>query len=489
MKRTAATIAVLMVIAAVIVLAARPGGRSDASSRATSLQRVATAELKPADFSITLPVEGVLGAAKSVPILNLVQDTQVVWVLNDGVTVKAGDVVMKLNPADVKKNFDRLQNDVAEAEDRVRQEQATSEKQVQNARTSLAKAEESLRLAVVQAQEGVEKAQAEVNFLEKEVDVAQGQFDKRKRLLEERLLPITEVERAEDELRDKRFTLEAARKTLERAQVDASTTKRLREMDVQTAKIGLAEAEANLAISVAGANRDLAQKQSDLQDERERMDSMEVKAPVGGMLLLGNSYQEWNRPLRVGDRLWEGQNLANIVDPKGMTLSCDINEADIDLVKVGQEAQVRVPAIGSTTLTGKLKSLDSLARQRDPFEGGAAGGNAFPAMIELAWSNPKLRPGMGATVDIVLERVKKGISAPLECLFLKGDGYIVYRAEGDVFREVPVKVLKRNNTVAAIEGRDGATMRKGPSTGLRAGDKVARERPPEALVALSGRER
>lgn len=475
MKRTAAIILVAaVVIGGAVALAARLGRKSDRSDRSALLQQIATAEVKAADFYIALPVQGDLEAARSVPIVSISQgETQIVSVFPDGVQVKAGDVVMRLNAAQMKKNVDRLQNETAEAEDKVKQQEAQAQKQVQNARSSLAKAKEALRLAIVEAQAGIEKSQAEVSFLEKELDVAQGQLDKRKRLLEERLLPITEVESAEDELRDKQFALETARRTLERAQVDANTTQHLREMDVQTAEIELAQAEANLVTSVAIARRELAQRQSDLAEAQEQLDNMEVKAPVSGMLLLDQTWEDGMRPLRVGDQVWEGQRIANIIDPSEMRLNCDISEADIELVKVGQTAQVRVAAIGSETLIGRVQSVDNLARERSPWEGGAAGSKAFSAVIQLVSKDRRLRPGMGGAVDILLERVREGLAAPLEALFLKGGGYVIYKAEGDGWRETPVKVLKRNNELAAVQGQ------------LTKGDRVARERPPEAVVFAS----
>jgi HlyD family secretion protein len=482
-KRTAAIIAGgVVVIAGMIALAARPGRRSDLSGRpalsgvegSALLQHIATVEVRAADFYLALPVQGDLEAARSAPIVNSgLGETQIVFVLPDGVRVKAGDVVMRLNAAEIKKNVDRLQNDAAEAEDRIKQQEAQAQKQVQNARSSLVKAGEGLRLALVEAQAGIEKAQAEVSFLEKELEVAQGQLDKRRRLLEERLLPITEVESAEDEVRDKKFALETARRTLERAQVDADTTRHLREMDVQTAEIELAQAEANLVTSVAIARRELAQRQSDLAEAREQLDSMEVKAPVSGMLLLDQTWEDGMRPLRVGDQVWEGQRIANIIDPSEMRLSCHISEADIELVKVGQTAQVRVAAIGSGTLLARVQSVDNLARERSPWEGGAAGGKAFSAVIELLSPDRRLRPGMGGTVDILLERVREGLAVPLECLFPKSGGYVIYQAEGNGWRETPVKVLKRNNELAAVHGQ------------LKKGDKVARERPPETAVHRS----
>ena len=117
MKRTAAIILVAaVVIGGAVALAARLGRKSDRSDRSALLQQIATAEVKAADFYIALPVQGDLEAARSVPIVSISQgETQIVSVFPDGVQVKAGDVVMRLNAAQMKKNVDRLQNETAEA--------------------------------------------------------------------------------------------------------------------------------------------------------------------------------------------------------------------------------------------------------------------------------------------------------------------------------------------------------------------------------------
>jgi multidrug resistance efflux pump len=461
-----------LVAAAVLLFAAWPrGDQSGALERGTQ-----TALATAADFYITLPIEGVVEAARAAPIVSLVDDTEVVSVQTDGVHVEAGEVVMKLNPADARKEVDRLEDEVAEAEENARKSRAEGEKHVQNARSGLEKREEALELARVQSKAAVEKSQAEVAFLEKELDVARGQLEKRKRLFEERLLAITEVEAAEDDVRAKQFSLEAAKRSLERAESDAKTTTGLREMDVQKAKIELSQAQAGLEASVSSAKRELADKTLDLEEAQERLEGMEVKAPVAGMLLLGQIWEDGERPLRIGDQVWEGQRLANIIDPSEMWVLCHVDEADIEKVSAGQAAQVHVRALGGEPLAGKVKTVANLARQLSPFEGGVPGKKVFSAIIRLTTQEPRLRPGMGATVEIVLEHVKEGIAVPLEALVLDGEPYSVYVSVGDGFRQVSVTLLKRSNALAAIEGE------------LDEGDSVILGVPPGQLVGAGERE-
>jgi multidrug resistance efflux pump len=462
-----------LVAAAVLLFAAWPRGDQSGALERGARTALATA----ADFYITLPIEGVIEAARSAPIVSLADDTEIVSVRTDGVHVEAGEVVMELNPADAKKEVDRLEDEVAAAEENVRKSRADGEKQVQNARSGLEKREEALELARVQSQAAVEKSQAEVAFLEKELDVSKGQLDKRKGLYEERLIAITEVEAAEDDVRGQQFSLEAAKRSLERAESDAKTTTGLREMDVEKARIELAQAEAGLTASVLSAKRDLAEKTLDLEEAQERLEGMAVKAPVAGMLLLEQMWEDGERPLRIGDQVHEGQRLANIIDTSEMWVLCHVDEADIEKVNAGQAAEVRVPALGGEPLAGEVNAVANLARQLSPFQGGMPGKKVFSAIIQLTTHEPRLRPGMGAMVEVILEHVKEGIAVPLEALVPDGGSYSVYVSERDGPRRASVTLLKRSNALAAIEGQldegDSLVLGVPPGQPVGAGEQEA----------------
>ncbi len=470
MSRTRLGVAVALLAAAVVIaLLAWPRGRS----AGTLVQTVEAAEARAADFYVVLRVEGVLEAARSAPIVNAARGTQIVSALPDGTWVEEGDLVVELNAADLQQEVDDLAPQVAEAEERVRSVQADAEKRLQNARSGLAKAEEAQQLASTQNKASIERAQAEIAFLEKELSVAEGQRDKRKRLLEESLVSITELEAAEDEVRSKQFSLDAAHRALDRAESDARVVASLRDMDIENAKLELQQAEANLTQAVATAERNLAARQRQLDEAQEQLDGTVLHAPVAGMLLLDQTWDEGMRSLRVGDEVDEGQRVASVIDPTEMRARCDISEADIERVAVGQSARVRVAAIGGEAFPGEVIAIDNLARQRLPWEGGVPGKKVFGALINITAEDSRLRPGMGVAIEIMLEHVSEGIAVPLEALFPAGEGYVVYRSQGDGYETVPVQPGARSDRLVAIEGE------------LRAGDSVACTLPPEELVRSS----
>jgi multidrug resistance efflux pump len=396
-----------------------------------------------------------------------------VWVQTDGARVKEGDIVFKLNADELEKKASQLTADVADGEEKVRAAQADGEKRVTNARSALTKSEEALALAQSQNQAALEKAQAEVAFREKELNVAKGQLDKRQRLAEERLLPRPELEAAEDEVRAGEFALAKAQRAVTQVTADNAAAERLRQLDIEKAKLELAAAEADLQKSVAQTQRDLETKRTNLAEAQAQLEQTQVKSPTAGLFLTERNWR--GDPLRVGDEVEEGRRMGTIIDPAKMWVRCDISEADIERVKVGQKATVLVPALRAAALHGVVKAIDNLARERGWWEGGVPGKKVFAALIELTDREERLRPGMGATIQIQLEHVSQGLMVPVEALFEVDGRPVVYCATGDRYRAVAVVVGKRNESVAVIQGKIGA------------GDRVACKRP--AAVELVGAEK
>lgn len=473
-RRRAALLVVIAGLVAAVGLAVWPrvGARSEQE------RELRTAQVAGADFDITVRVTGIMEAAQVNPIVCMVGGesrgrggggTKIVWKLDDGARVKEGDVILKLDATEAQDAVNDLEVELAEGEENVRSAEADATKKLENARAGLKKAEEALRLAQAQNTAALEKAEAELEYQEKELEVARGEVAKRKRLFEERLIPRTQVEAAEDEERQRQFAWEKALRALVRAEEDVAMVEELRQMDITKAKLELTEAETSLDESVSKAKRSLEATQVNLEEARASLEATEVRAPASGLLLLERNWR--GEPMRVGDEVGEGRRLASVIDPADMWVRCDIPEADIERVEVGQDAAVLVPGLGGISLPGRVKAIDNLARERQWWEGGIAGKKVFAALIELTERNEELRPGMGATVEIELEHISEGMAVPVEAVFTVKGGSVVYRKQGDQYQAVPVTVKARSELQAAVTGK------------LEAGDAVACERPPSQLIS------
>ena len=462
MRRTGtAVVAGLVIVAAGVGAAKWPRPKPVQAAKT-----VETAQATVEDFDVTLRVSGVLGAAKTAPIVNWAQQTQIVWVLPDGSWVKAGEVVMKMNVATAKKQLTEAERQQAQGEQRGRTQVEEARRRLQNATAGLQKTKDDLRLMQLQCQAAIEKATAEGDFNDKEVEVARGEYDKYKRLADAHLVPITRLEAMADQVRGKEFAREKAGRELARSKQEAEVNEKVKQLEVSKAELELESARAGLAQAEADAGRALAMQGLQLQEAAQQVTDCEIKADSPGMLLLESKWDMAIRKLRVGDDVSEGTKVASIIDPRKMLVQCDVGEADISRVRVGQKGVVQVPAIGDKQLRGTLQAIDNLAREGFMWEGGTPGKRVFNVTLTLREGDPRLRPGMSGTVEIAIDRAEKALAVPAEALFEQEGKAFVYRRKGDLFEAVPVKVTRRSEMLAAVMGS------------LKPGDVLACERPP-----------
>src|SRR5574340_222774 len=212
---------------------------------------IPTISVQPASFDVTLAVTGVVDAAKSVPVINEATRTQIAWMLTDGEAVKPGDVIMRLNDTELKKRVTDQERQDAEATTKDRTDAVDGQKRIQNAKSALEKTKDDLKLTQVQNKAALEKAQAEIDFMQKEVELAQGQLDKRKRLSDEKLMPLRDLEQAQDELRAKQFGLEKAKRAITQAATDAKANESAKQLAIRKAELEVASSESALAQSQA----------------------------------------------------------------------------------------------------------------------------------------------------------------------------------------------------------------------------------------------
>jgi HlyD family secretion protein len=140
-----------------------------------------------------------------------------------------------------------------------------------------------------------------------------------------------------------------------------------------------------------------------------------------------------------------------------MIVETKVRETDIHKVEQNQKVSVRVEAYPDLKLSGAVTLVGTLAQE----EKERRGTKFFRVTIQLAESEPRLRPGMTARVEIEVEERSQALYVPLDAVFEKEGRHVSYvLGLGGVFeREV---VLGPSN-------QDFVVVEKG----LRSGERVA----------------
>jgi membrane fusion protein, multidrug efflux system len=355
------------------------------------------------------------------PISARVDGTVIAVNVNDNQVVKAGDVLVQIDPRDYQVAVDKARADLA-----------TAQASAQAARTGIpiTQAASSSRLNTAKA--GVGAAAAGLNASRKEVDTAAAQFkaaqarlresEARNALAQQNLARMKQLI-GRDEISQQQYDSSVADAQAQAAAVDSARAAvaqaeqgvPVAESHVAQAQAAVAQAEASVAAaqtapeevassraqSGSAAGR-VQQYQASLAQAELNLQYTTVKAPVDGVVS--------RKTVELGQVIQGGQPLLAVVPLEDIWVTANYKETQLKKMHVGQPAVISVDAYGGREYRGHIDSIAAATGARFsllPPEN--ATGNfvkvvqRLPVKIVLEQgedSEHLLRPGMsvGATV-------------------------------------------------------------------------------------------
>ncbi len=273
---------------------------------------------------------------------------------------------------------------------------------------------------------------------------------------------------------------------LERAKLEASKAEIVSEIEGAKNRIDVGISEGELAQVKAVVNSHGTTQRADLERLQQRKDKavrdmdraksylemMVIKAPLDGIVnILPNfrapgSFGSTPPPFKEGDRAWTGAPIAEIPDLSEMRIELKLDEVDRGKIKLGQMLRIRVDAIPDKDFTAELDWISPIASLI--YRGFGTSEKVFPARATLKNLDARLRPGMSASAEIIIEREENSILIPSRASFTHNGKPAVYIQKGQEFEIRPIEVGKRNDTDIVV------------TKGLREGEVVALENPVEA---------
>ena len=273
---------------------------------------------------------------------------------------------------------------------------------------------------------------------------------------------------------------------VERAKLEASKAEILSEIEGAKNRINVGISEGNLSQVNATIKAHKVNQQADLQRLQQRKDktvrdmerakgylsNMVIRAPIDGILnVLPNfraqgSFGSMPPPFKEGDSAWTGASIAEIPDLSSMRIELKLEEVERGKSKLGQQVRVRVDAIADKEFLAELDWISPVATLN--FSRFTSAEKIFPAYATLKNLDPRLRPGMSASAEIVIESEPNALLIPVRASFLQNGKPAVYVQRGNQFLVRQIEVGKRNESDIVV------------LKNLRAGEVVTLESPLEA---------
>jgi len=387
---------------------------------ATATVEVPTTKVRKGAVSISVSARGELqgGNAEMIVVPPTGADsTAVTFIRSPGETVDQGDTVVEFDTTLQEYTLREAEADLAEADQMVIQAQATAES-----------GDEETHYALLQAQSDVKLAELTV-----------------------RNNPVLPAINA----RENEINLEAARKRLAQAEQN----------------LGNKNASALAAVKIQQANQSKAKVTAEMT--RSIIENMTVKAKSSGYVNLQPNtrglmfyYVGMNFPMvQLGDTVYAGMPVAQILDLKNWEVQAHIGELDRGHLSEGQHVSVALVALPGRSFKGHVKTL-----------GGTSGppwNRTFDCRIALDDASTEMRPGLTSNMVITTDNLQGVNWIPSQALFENGGKTFVYERGPQGFAPHDVTLVSRSESQAVI-------------TGLKDGDVVAMSNPEQQNKPAAG---
>ena len=183
-----------------------------------------------------------------------------------------------------------------------------------------------------------------------------------------------------------------------------------------------------------------------------------VKAPASGSVVALNAVA--GAAVGAGGTTSSGAEgagsgpLVQIADLSQMTVKVQVNEVDISRIAVGQAARVTFSALPGTMLDAQVTRISTTAAA-DPY-GSSGGVVTYDVELLIPDPMPELKPGMTASVEILMQSVPDALTVPVSALMTE-DGvshyvYVMSDPETETVERRNVSVPAKSDTTAVIEG-------------------------------------
>jgi len=475
--------ALLWLIVAVLALAAGGillwRGRGEGPTQEKTLRWVAARE----KLRISVVESGQLKAAKSVDIYCKVKGgATILELVDEGTKVKAGDILVRLDASNLENELTAQKIRKLTAEAALIQAEKAKEIQESKNQSDVDKATLDLALAKTDLEKYVEgdyllkqkQAESDIKLAAADAETKKATAQDTRELVDLDFAAKTELDR--DQLAAQQAEVKHEMSVLSSKLLDLYEKPR----QLQVLKSAVEQTTAELDRVKLRCEADLFQKVADWESkkatfdlERNKLEDLErqvhntlIRAPADGLVVFPvNQGGMGGRGGSDRDRVEEGatarehQLLISLPDASEMVVVVSVHATSIDKLSIGLPAVVTIDALPDASFIGKVTFIAPLPDSQNQWLNPDL--KVYRCEIALGGDTTMLRPGMSASVEIVVDELLDAIAVPIHAVHRRGDHYFVYADPGEsriAIRKVKIG-MHNDKRVAILDG-------------LEAGDRV-----------------
>ncbi|MFN0011537.1 MAG: efflux RND transporter periplasmic adaptor subunit [Phycisphaerales bacterium] len=467
--------AALAVVAGSVAVVAGLGGAAKQSPRSRGASLTESVAVVVSTFDINATAVGELEARRQIEIRSrLEQPTTIVDVLREGTTVKAGDVLVRLNADNIQQQIDEEMLRVETARADLAVAENAYEIQINENDSALRKAILAVELAQLDLKQWLEgevaamrsKNELDLDKAKRELERLSDRYQRSQALIKRDFISRDELKRDELAFLEAQAALQTAelnQRIYESFEYPKGEKTNRSALEEATAEVERVRRKNESQLASRNADRinqrqQLTVRESKLAKLREQLEAATLRAPSDGMVVHATSLNRdrfggdaARGSMEVGRQVTRNELLIVLPDTSEMVASVRVPESLAGRVRPGLPATIRIDALQNRTVRGEVLSVGVLAE---------SGGFRDPNLREytvkirlddsaLAMGVP-LRPSMRCEAEIALDRVERALAVPVQAVFTDGPVRFAYVEGDDGWRRKPVRMARRSDRYAEI---------------------------------------
>ncbi|MGN0845971.1 MAG: HlyD family secretion protein [Kiritimatiellia bacterium] len=396
----------------------------------------------------------------------------VIWVVDEGVNVKEGDLLLEFDSAALVDKRNEQEITVATTEGNLIISEEKLEVTKGDCDANLLEREVDLTLAKM-ALEKYEKGDypqtereydSDIAIADEEMKRAAEKLEWSQRLAKEGFLTRTELQADELALRQKAIKLEMAKTKMNvLTNYTVIQQRATHESTVRKATRALARTKWQNKSIIRQVETEIIQRTRERDRATNRLAELnfqisksKIFAPTNGVVLYASTVQiarrrYWVRPLAVGEMAVQRQELIYIPLDTGMIVELMVPEASLNKLESDMPANVKVDAFPDKVFRGKLTKIGILP------DGQSASLNPdlkmYKCELECDFSGVVIRPGMSCDIELIKQSYDKVLYCPMQCVTRIDGVPCVYVQEGKEWKPRPVETgLDNNRMIHIVKG-------------------------------------
>lgn len=425
-------------------------------------------------FEITITERGNLESANNVTLVSFIEGeagTGILKIEEEGKLVKEGQVLVELDKS-------KLTND-----------QTSQQIVVETAAASLKTAEKSVEIQETQNASDIAAAQLKWDLAVLDLKkYEEGDYEQERHTIEGEIeLAREDLTRAEDKYAftqrlakkgyAKQSEVEADRVAKAKAEINLKAAKEkldvlkkfTYERQIAELKANATEFERELARVKLKADATIAKYAADLsaakltyEVEKNKQEKIErqiklctIRAPRDGLVVYVNQrsggFRGTQEPLIYeGAKVKERQPIINLPDVANMQVNARIHESKISMVRVGQPATIHLDAKAGVTFHGEVSMVSLVATSGNWPNVNLKEYITYIKLTDAIEKVSELKPGLTAEIDILIDRLKDVLQAPVQSFVERGGRHFAWTSSGGKLVRREVKVGKSNDQMTQI---------------------------------------